>query len=246
MPLRHAARFSLGSAFATGARLYVGNLPVILPISLVAFAPAFAVIAIDARDVFQFEIPRGIWGLDNREVASLLGGVWLQTGLVPCVMTRLEGGYSSVGEDLVESVRSLMRFAYVGLIGGALVLAGFLALVVPGFILATMLWVAVPSAVVEQQGLLNALRRSFELTRGHRFRILALILLIAVVGGVADLVFAAIAALIGMGLVSPDVFLQCAGIVVWSLLGTIAVVCYHDLRLLKEGPSARSVARVFD
>ena len=72
-------------------------------------------------------------------------------------------------------------------------------------------------------------------------------LLISVVGGVADLVFVSIARLVaGMGPVSPDVLLQCVGVFVWGLLGSIAVVCYHDLRLLKEGPSGESVARVFD
>ncbi|MDE0420386.1 MAG: hypothetical protein OXK76_05785 [Gammaproteobacteria bacterium] len=50
-----------------------------------------------------------------------------------------------------------------------------------------------------------------------------MLLLISVVGGVADLVFVSIARLVvGMGPVSPDVLLQCVGVFVWGLMGSIA------------------------
>ncbi|MCY4057918.1 MAG: hypothetical protein OXG44_07940 [Gammaproteobacteria bacterium] len=249
--MRNVVEFSLGNVLATGARLYLRNLAVFLPASLVAFAPAFAFVAVELDDVAVFEFSWGSWGLDNREIASLLGGVWLQTGLAVGVMNRLEGGYFDPGETVAESVRSLLRFAHVGLALGALVLVGLSALVVPGLVLATMLWVAVPLAVVERRGLSYALQRSFKLTAGYRGRILGLVLVLLVIALVFDFVFAvavfAVArGVVGIGVVPPDVVLQVSGVLAWGLAGSVAAVCYHDLRVLKEGASAKSIVRVFE
>ena len=195
--MRNVVEFSLGNVLATGARLYLRNLAVFLPASLVAFAPAFAFVAVELDDVAVFEFSWGSWGLDNREIASLLGGVWLQTGLAVGVMNRLEGGYFDPGETVAESVRSLLRFAHVGLALGALVVVGLSALVVPGLVLATMLWVAVPLAVVERRGLSYASSGALGTTPCRGLR---------VCGRSGQAI-----------VVPPDVVLQVSGVLAWGL-----------------------------
>ncbi len=46
-----------------------------------------------------------------------------------------------------------------------------LALLVPGFILLIMWFVAIPVCVVEQRGSWASMQRSAELTKGHRWKI---------------------------------------------------------------------------
>ena len=122
---------------------------------------------------------------------------------------------------------------------------GFLLLIVPGVWLTMVLWVALPAVVIERGGL-RAITRSAELTRGFRWPIfgLALILVIAnfvlvsVAGWIVSALFAD--ALLSWGL------MQFVAVVVSGIYGTAVSVTYHDLRVLKEGADTRSVSAVFE
>ena len=58
--------------------------------------------------------------------------------------------------------------------------------------------------------------------------------------------FAVTRGVVGIGVVPPDVVLQITGMLAWGLVGSVAAVCYHDLRVLKEGASGKSIVRVFE
>lgn len=135
--------------------------------------------------------------------------------------------------------------AAAGADGAVLLVVGILvglAWIVPLFWLVLSWWVAVPAIVIERPGVIGALGRSMRLTRGHRWHILLLILLIAgigmgvgIVGGV--LVFASPAAAL--------VVLRVVAVLLASLNGTFVAVTYHDLRREKEGTPADEMAQVF-
>jgi hypothetical protein len=79
--------------------------------------------------------------------------------------------------SLVESTQVGMRrfLPIVGLAFCASILAGlgFLLLIFPGLMLLTMWFVAAPACVVERLGPFRSMGRSAELTKGHRWKILA-------------------------------------------------------------------------
>jgi hypothetical protein len=118
-------------------------------------------------------------------------------------------------------------------------------LIVPGLILLTMWFVATPACVVERLGPIRSMRRSSQLTKGHRWKVFGLILLVAVLGsiiiGVINLGFELMAGPIGALI---------AGVVlngIWGAFYAIAVVVtYHDLRVAKEGINIEQIAAVFD
>ena len=62
-----------------------------------------------------------------------------------------------------------------------------LNLVIPGLVLSTIWWVAIPVAVVERPGTVASLRRSSELTKGVRWRIFGLFVayLLVLFGGLS-------------------------------------------------------------
>lgn len=126
----------------------------------------------------------------------------------------------------------------------------FIALVVPGLVLYTMWWVAVPVAVLERPGAVASLRRSAELTKGFRWRIFALFLgfLLAVVGG-GVLIFG-IGLSADLGAVAVDSISIVAGwILSAAFMATQAVlvaVSYYQLRVVKEGVGIDEIAAVFD
>ena len=245
--MRDVSRFSLGSVVATGTRHYVRNLSLILPISLLAFAPAFLVIAVTVNDSLRFDLGPVRGEFRYREMTTLVCGVWLQAGLSFGAIRHLEGDEWDYGDILIGSIRSLLRCAPVALASVAVVFVGLVAFVLPGLVLAIMLWVAVPSAAVEGHGLVRAWTRSYQLTRDYRLRILGLLLIFVAIGTSVEFAISLVLfPLVPDGLLSLGTAKQVGAVLIWGLLGSIAVVCYYDLRTLKEGAASEVTARAFE
>jgi hypothetical protein len=91
--------------------------------------------------------------------------------------------------------RSLPRLLVVAAaagISGVLIGLGFLAFFVPGFLLSLIWPVVAQAAALEGGGPIDALRRSFDLTRGHRWHGFGLILCAALIAYVPTVVLFAL------------------------------------------------------
>ena len=138
------------------------------------------------------------------------------------------------------------------LLGSAAGVAPFwmLIFIVPGFIVAALLWVAVPVAIVERPGTFQSLGRSVELTKGHRLP-LAIILL-------AIYFFCGIAYYSIVGNLEPErvLFRQnllplfaaywIANAFFVALVASLAGASYYFLRNDKERAKTDQTAEVFD
>src|SRR5215467_14168532 len=120
-----------------------------------------------------------------------------------------------------------------------------MAFIVPGLILATMWFVAAPACIVERLGPWASMRRSRELTKGHRWKIFGLMILMIIISAVAgSTIQAAFTAMGGTPLALVGDVLWNG---VWGAFYAIAVVVtYHDLRAAKEGIDIDQIAAVFD
>ena len=136
----------------------------------------------------------------------------------------------------------------VGFVGG-LVGAPFIA--IPAFLISeaivvTILWVAIPATVVERPGVLRSLRRSAQLTKGSRWRVFGIIVILFVI----TIVVSAIEGLLaGAATESQIVGSVLSWIVIAffsALYAVVSAVSYHDLRIAKEGGDAEQIAAVFD
>ena len=121
-------------------------------------------------------------------------------------------------------------------------LAAAILLIVPAFIVATMLWVAVPAAVVERPGVFRSLSRSAFLTKGHRWQIFGVILLIGI-GGLAIGYF--VERVFGLGALGA-ILSWAVSAVVSAFAASVTAVGYSALRLAKEGVGIEEIAGVFD
>jgi hypothetical protein len=150
--------------------------------------------------------------------------------------------------NLIESLKvGLARFfpvigvaLLVGLITG---LAAIL-LVIPAFIVVTILFVALPVCIVERMGPVRSLSRSAELTKGNRWKIFGLWLLVIIVTMIGSAIIGAIGHLTGavVGFVLKLIWGALAG----AFNAIMVVVSYHDLRVAKEGVDTDKIASVFD
>jgi hypothetical protein len=155
---------------------------------------------------------------------------------------------------LAETVRAVLpqapwiivaNFVFALLVG----LGAFLVLI-PGLIAATAFYVTIPACVTEKLGPRASLTRSLELTRGQRWRILALYVVLLLIG----VAFGALAGLASMmaGFTFADARSPLV-IVLRALLNGVSAVfgaactgsAYVELRALREGASSRNVAEVF-
>jgi hypothetical protein len=151
--------------------------------------------------------------------------------------------------NLMESLRvGLGRFfPIVGLaiILSVLVGLAMVLLIVPGLILLTMWFVGTPACVVEQRGPWASLRRSAELTKGHRWKIFGLMLVLIVISALISPLVELILSAAGGKTLAFIGELTWNGI--WGAFYAIAaVVAYHDLRVVKEGVDTEQIAAVFD
>ena len=167
---------------------------------------------------------------------------WIQGGLAYVVVRSLRGGAPSVRESLWQSVRAIPCATVVGVPVSLAFFAGLLLFIVPGIVLVLVLWVAIPAAVVERR-FGSALRRSHELTRGHKVPLFGLLILLVVIQTACTVVFSTIAAD-----VAPEIEPFTTTLVeaaTGSFAAVVTAVCYHDLRVHKEG-SDTAVAKVFE
>ena len=154
-----------------------------------------------------------------------------------CAREALRRSTPYVGRILIVSL--LMTLA-VGL--------GFLLLLVPGVILAVGLVLAIPAVVLEPRtSASGALSRSWELTRGARWRIFGLgvvllvllyVPLVAITGLFAFLLPQSAGMLSGGGSVGVVTVIAIGGLVqmfIYPLFYCVLTVTYYDLRVRKEG-----------
>jgi hypothetical protein len=151
--------------------------------------------------------------------------------------------------NLMESARvalnRLLPVVGVALLIGLLTGIAAILLVIPAFIVMTMLFVAIPACVVERMGPTRSLRRSAELTKGHRWAIFGLWFLLLLIIGIGGKLVEAGGSLIGGFALSLLLSL------IWNALAgafnaIMVVVAYHDLRVAKEGIDTDQIASVFD
>jgi len=167
-------------------------------------------------------------------------------------VTCLYGAYQimrgkdfTIGESFSAGFSRLLPALGTSLAVVILVMVGFIVLVVPGMIALLMMYVALPVCVVERLGPFASMSRSRFLTKGSRWKLLGLALLmylaILVLGGI----FGGIGAYLG-GFMGYRIGAMPVSIFIYAFFSVLAAVVYHDLRVAKEGVDIETISGVFD
>ncbi len=180
-----------------------------------------------------------------------------RAGLGECIRQALPAIPRVVGIAVLTVLAILLVSALCAVPGLLIVLAGggifgglvmFAAVLIAGIAVYAALWVAVPVAVVERLGVMDSLRRSTSLSKGHRWRVVGILVVLALLNGAAEsiatLPFPSVSTGEPSSAESVVVFLVTAVFTAWGAIA--AAVAYHDLRLEKEGTGVNEIAAVFD
>jgi uncharacterized membrane protein len=185
-------------------------------------------------------------------VAGLVIAALTQAVLTRTTVAEAEGRRASFSESIKAGFGVLLPLIALSILLAVGVMLGFILLIVPGIILYVMWSVAVPALVEERPGIFGAFARSRELTRGARWKIFGILLILLVVYW---LVSGAVG-LFGLSTASaqPNVVDMPTGLMVVSILvgtlinlfwGTVQAALYVELRDCKDGPATENLERIF-
>lgn len=219
----------MGGIIRRTFQIYVDQASVLMPAAAVVFVISgiLGVLLIAASK-----------GLAFVALVITLVATTLFTGMVVELVADIQDGRrdASAGQLLRAVTPVLGQLILVGIVAGIGILIGFILIVIPGLILATLWSVAAPVVVLERPGGLRALGRSRELVRGNAWNVFAVILLLVILVGVvgSGIEVAADAAGNGVGLVVRVV----VGILTAPISALAAAVLYFELRKAHGGGPA--------
>ncbi len=235
--------FNIGQVFNRTVSILSRNM---LPFGLIAAIAAVpsALLLTPGVDLVPADVAGGIIAVVGVILMLVLGAL-SQAVMLYGAFDDMRGRPVNLAESIKVGLRRI--FAVLGVAIFVPVLTGLagIALIFPGFMVATMLFVAMPACVVEQLGPIKAMGRSARLTKGHRWKIFGIWFAILMVGGIAQSMLQGAAAGIGGPAISVLVTLLW-GAVYGAFSAVFAVVTYHDLRVAKEGVDTDQIASVFD
>jgi hypothetical protein len=251
--IRGGGDFRVGDVLNRTWQVFTGNIVFFLAIAFL----------VNVGIALAISLPLGVFGVLVVLVGASTGAWWLiglgifLAGLLFIILNtigeavvllgifqRLRGEPLRVGEALRRAFARSFPLIGVGFLYTLGLFVGFLLLIIPMFF-ALVIWaLAVPACVVEGLGPIASMSRSADLTKGYRWQVLGLILILGVINGIGSQFFA-----LALGLAGEwaAVVGNVIWFVVWTALWNCALIMmYHDLRVAKEGIDTEQIAAIFD
>ncbi|WP_291842059.1 hypothetical protein [Maricaulis sp.] len=194
---------------------------------------------------------------------SMLLIIFLQAVIVRMSISLHGGQGAQLGAALRGALTGFLPILLLGIVAAIAIMLGFLLLIVPGLYILALLYVYVPAIVFEKAGF-SALGRSEELTKGYRWSIVGIILVIVVINWIISGIYTAVimTTVVDFGGImdgTTDPTAIAAGMPWWLNILASAVqafilpisliasgLVYARLREIKEGGSTGDLMRVFE
>ena len=235
----------LGSAFEiyrnNAAQLLTIVALIVVPLSVVSFLVARVALGVKTKHelIGQQSVkivePRSFWIFALAALISAAIGI-ITTAILQAAILR-GAVQATIGDpvDVRESYRwGLRRFRSVLLVSilvGLVVVVGFILLIIPGVIFLIFLSVSVPALIVEGLRGRQAMRRSWNLVRGHFWHVFGVVIIAAII---TALVGGLISAIGGGNRFVGLIFGAVGQIIVAPYSALVTVLLYLDLRARKE------------
>jgi hypothetical protein len=247
------ADFKIGRVVSRTFSVFVRNLATFLLVAAVIMVPVIAINFYNGSPSFVLGgAAKGVWFGVLAFLLQIVCTYLLQAALVEGTITDLNGERPDMGGALSTGFAlavPVFVITILSLLGMAL---GFVLLIVPGVIFAIGWSVAVPVRVVERTDIRGAFKRSWELTKGYRWKIFWLILMYAIVAYLAAFLTALVAGVSFLAATTalnntPYIVLEWLLRVVLAVITSIGITAiYYELRTVKEGMAPEELAAAFD
>jgi hypothetical protein len=256
--------FTVGRFISTVFGTWGRNAGWVIPLALALYAPA----AVAMYRAYAQMANRGGGPSSPRSfLIGLVAAIGLLLLLMPAELLaiaragvrRLQGEPVELGDMLGAAGRSYLPALGMIILVGLAYLGTACTIVLP-FLLLTGWAASVPAMITEGLGPIAALKRSWELTRGLRWRVFAGFLVVALaMTAVACLLQSMVTVLVvlpvvrsggGAGPAGSMAVAQASSMLLQglesSVFTTATAVAYHQLRIASEGPAVAHLVRVFE
>jgi uncharacterized membrane protein len=249
--------FSIGNVLGTGFRIWIKNFIPFMIITTLIYAPLLIWGVSAVQGEMDYAHLKRISDVAKYSPMLIpLLNIFVSAALTYGVVMTLQGQRASIGACIGTGLVRFFPVLGVAIVSGLCIIGGFIALVIPGIIVFCMLYVATQVSVLERPGVMGALRRSRELTTGHRFEIFGLLfILFLITFGLTKIIEAVMLPHAGdpshyeetLRRIPAYMYVDLArALVVGSIGSVMAAVTYYFLRMEKEGTSATELAQIFE
>jgi hypothetical protein len=230
-----------GEIFSEAFNLYFDNFLALFGISIISALPGFI--------LTQLTISNTMAGPTTSTVlTSLISIVFLvltNTAATALIIELLSKKYLRKPQTMEDYFKSILPFIFpiiwLSILQALAIGAGFMALIIPGIIIYTGLSLSSQILIIERSNAVEAMKRSWELSRGNRLQIFGFLFVMYMVGVVADYILNSIF-FSGISLANMQgsfMTYSIASTVLSSLITPLTVciliLIYFNLRIKKEG-----------
>jgi len=176
-----------------------------------------------------------------------------QGAIFYCVVSYLNGRKAVLGDAISIGLAHWWRLWLVGVCTSFMTVLAAFALLFPAIMLACRWSVALPVQVIENKGVFESMGRSADLTKGRRWSIFGLMLIVLILIWILEFALIAIFIRPAAGFVSGMnttlfrvLFAPIIGLITTPIFSSGYASLYYELRSTREGVGVEALASVFD
>lgn len=252
------SEFTVGGVLSKTVAVFIKNLVPFFLLAALFIVPLYVVQYYIMTNHSASEMVVNGWLGFGISIAELFVAQLVTATLIYGTIQELRSTRSSIAECFLRGLPLVPPVIGVSIVAYLIVMLGMIALIIPGLIAAVMLAVVIPVTVVERPGVFASLGRSKQLTKGYRWRIFGIFLIVYLLffamSFVALLIFGLVANVsVSLESLAPEnwifgtlVLNAIIGPLTYAFFAVMVAVVYHDLRIAKEGSDTEEIARVFE
>lgn len=248
-PAPGGGTFSVGGVIKRSFGTFFANIVPFGILALILYLPTLIYGFMTIDQLVSGTAPVDLTGEIVITVVSFVLTYILIGALVYGTVQHLGGQRPGLGAILSHGMSTIGPVIVIAIVLSIVVSIGFVLLIIPGIFLIVVYSVVIPAAVVERPGIKGSFSRSWDLTKGYRWPVLGLLLIMVVIIVIFSFVVGAAGGIVAfsMGdftlLVIVEYLISAFS---GALMSVMIAVLYHDLRVAKEGVSTAQIAAVFD
>jgi hypothetical protein len=173
-------------------------------------------------------------------IASVFIGLLLTGAIAWAVAKILIGREPDISDCYRNGYRRIWSILLVAVLSALAIAAGFILLIIPGFIVLTRLSVAIPAVVIEQRKGTDALGRSWNLVKGYGWPVFGALIVSWLIAGIVNGILTAIG---GDNWFVSGIFAAIGSIITTPFTALVVGLIYFDLRVRKENLDIATLER---